>query len=618
MIFSLELGKHSSPGTGKQQNEDRIGYYFPQNPEALLLRGQMFMIADGKGDDGTGAFASKLAIQTIIQEYFDEPWIGTVESMVLKAMQSANTMIYEANIENQSDRYFSTSLTCAIIHQDDLYIAHVGNCCAYFVSGAGFEPLTQSHVIEMDRESDLPAAQKAPNAHYIVRSLGIDEHVEIDIIRRKLQMNDLVLLCTDGVYQVVPESRLQSITIAGTPQHACDSLLSIAAENGLTEAATALIVKLKSIRRVQEGVDTIPTPTDSSQPPERQIVIKGVRYRTPIRVRDISPSEKEFVEEFSQDRELRRPIARRAGGLGSRFHMPLRQILNLLTIVILIGLILTVAIKYGPGFWNTISNLERKKTPVPADTMDVISPDPKKQTQQPQPLEAEKPSGKHTDEIIYPTVDEAPAPAAPFTLNTILIDGSFSKNITWDRFLEEMRSFSGSDKVELMQSTLRLKKSKILWRRAPDARTATLIKARVDQYARFINEQFQIRPEVLPSDLTLVIGADFKLPLVKTGIFYDEKEREDCYLEILNGYTLTGLAGRVNQLLDSQPINGSKITVVDYRNADKKNYRVSFIKCDASQNQLAAELKVILGQPISIVNTSLFDIKILIGTDIRQ
>ncbi len=617
MVFSLELGKNSKPGTGKQQNEDTIGYYFPQHPEALLLRGQMFMIADGKGEESTGAFASKLAIQTVIQEYFDEPWVGTIEAMLMKAVNSANTMIHDANIENQSISYFSASLTCAVIHQDTLYIAHVGNCCAYLVSGSGFELLTRSHVIDVESGNESPPSRGAQNGSYIVRSLGSDEDVTIDMIQRKMQINDVVLLCTDGVYQAVSEQSLQDIMISATPQQACDLLLKVASENELEDAATALIVRLKSIKRIQEGDELIPPEADASQPPERQITIKGVRYRAPTRVKEIQPAEKQIVEEFSQDRESRRPVARRTGKLRPGFQIPLRQVLNIFSVVVLTALILFFIIKYGPSYWQSVSKDDSQKIQAGDDRAEVIQPPSLEQIQQPQKIEEEPGISYQSGEVITPTVEPEFQTSGEIKLNVILIDGSFQKNITWDGYLQEMKKFSASDDVELMKSTFRLKKSKILWRRASDVQMANTIKERVDQYVQLFSTHFQILPEILPVDFTLVIGADFKLPPIKTGIYREEKERKDYYLEILNGYTLTGLAGRVNQLLHNQPINGSKISVVDFRNADKKSYRVSFIKCEASQNRIAEELKKVLGQPITILNTSLFDIKILVGTDIK-
>ena len=617
MVFNLELGKNSATGTDKQQNEDKVGYYFPQHPEVLLLRGQMFMIADGNGEGSTGEFASKLSIQIVIQEYFDEPWVGTIEAMLLKAVKSANTMIHDANIENKSDNYFSASLTCAVIHQDTLYIAHVGNCCAYLVSGSNFEILTRHHIIDVNNGSDSYAPQGTQNGSYIVRALGLDEDVNIDMIQRKVQINDHILLCTDGVYQAVSEQRLQEISIASSPQQACDLLLKFATENYLEDDATALIVKLKSIKRIQEGDELIPPRTDSSQPSERQIIIKGVRYRAPTRVKEIPPAEKEIVEEFGQHRDVRRPISRRLNKLRSGYQIPLRQILNVFSLVVLTVLILALIIKYGPSYWQSVSRDDRTEIPGVVDTTAILQPSPDEEIQQPQPTREEPGISDQPDAAIAPIAQEELHVLDELALNAILIEGSFQKNISWDSYLKQMSKFSAYDKVSMVKSTLRLKKSKILWRRTANAEKANAITTRIEQYVELFSKQFKIRPEVSPVDLTLVLGADFKLPPIKTGMYREEKARKDYYLEILNGYTMTGLAARVNQLVHNQPINDSKIIVVDVRNADKKSYQASFIKCASSQNRIAEELKTVLGQPIPISNTSLFDIKILVGEDIK-
>lgn len=613
MVFNLELGKNSATGTDKQQNEDKVGYYFPQHSEVLLLRGQMFMIADGNGDGSTGEFASKLSIQIVIQEYFDEPWVGNIEAMLLKAVKSANTMIHDANIENKSDNYFSASLTCAVIHQDTLYIAHVGNCCAYLVSGSNFEILTRHHIIDVNNGSDSYAPQGTQNGSYIVRALGLDEDVNIDMIQRKVQINDHILLCTDGVYQAVSEQRLQEISIASSPQQACDLLLKFATENYLEDDATALIVKLKSIKRIQEGDELIPPRTDSSQPSERQIIIKGVRYRAPSRVKEIPPAEKEIVEEFGQHRDVRRPISRRLTKFRSGYQIPWRQILNVFSLVVLTVLILAFIIKYGPSYWQSAFREDRTEIPSIVDTTAILQPSADEAIPQPAP-EMEEPG---SDQPGAPVSQEEIRDSGELALNAILIDGSFQKNMTWNSFLKQMSNFSANDKVSMMPSTLRLRKSKILWRRTSNLQKADEIKTRIEQYVELFNKQFKIRPEVSPVDLTLVLGADFKLPPIKTGMYREEKARKDYYLEILNGFTMTGLAARVNQLVQNQPINDSKIIVVDVRNADKKTYQASFIKCESSQNRIAEEFKKVLGQPIGISNASLFDIKILVGTDIK-
>ena len=98
MIFNVEFGKYSAAGNNKLENEDAVGYYLPQKSEDLYLRGQMFLVADGMGEKQDGEFASKLVIQTIIQEYFESPWSGNLTGMLTNALKKANSVLYDVNL----------------------------------------------------------------------------------------------------------------------------------------------------------------------------------------------------------------------------------------------------------------------------------------------------------------------------------------------------------------------------------------------------------------------------------------------------------------------------------------------------------------------------------------
>jgi hypothetical protein len=182
-----------------------------------------------------------------------------------------------------------------------------------------------------------------------------------------------------------------------------------------------------------------------------------------------------------------------------------------------------------------------------------------------------------------------------------------------------MKQFSATDQISQVKSTIRIQKSKIIWRRSDNSDHENIIKQRVNQYQRFFAQNFQISPEVAPLDFTLVIGADFKPPKLPAISYSAAPAQTEVvyYLEILNGFTTPGLARRLNEQLNRRMLNDKMLVVVDYRNADRKNYQVSFIKCDPSRNGLAEQLGTLLGQRMSVLNTQLFDIKLIAGTDIQ-
>lgn len=619
MIFRLELGRQTAPGMNRSQNEDNIGYYFPQQPEVLLLRGQMFMVADGNGEEGLGEFGSKLAVQTVIQEYYEEPWVGTVEEMLTKSFMKANRTLIDANIENRSATSFSTSVTCGVINQENLYLAHIGTCRAFILSYNVFEILTQSHSFDVEKSERDFDIQGEENGKVLVRALGIDEDIKIDVIKRKIQINDLILLCTDGIYINVNEKEIQSIIAAAAPQPACDLIVEQARANETPDDATAMLVKVKSIKRVETDETPTPTVIAQSEPAERQIVIKGVRYRSTWKEQQLPPEEKVTVAEFSQDRDVRRPIIKRTRTGGRKRHFPIRQILNIVTIVAFIALIAFLIVKYVPNYLQSRKSSSESK--FATDTLSQVDetklqPDePKKEGEIAPVTQPEINDFEDTTEYL---IEQEPKITPAIKLDVVIIDGSFKKNLRWDSFIEGMKLFSDVDQVNNVKSTLRLQKSKIIWRRNDNSEKENIIKQRIDQYQRLYAQYFKITPETYPLDFTLVIGSNFKLPRLPTS-YLDAQPgvHVDYYLEILNGFTVPGLARRLSEQLNNRKVNEQRLAVVDYRNADQKNYRVSFIKCDPSRNSFAEELGTLLGQRLSVVNSQLFDIKLLVGTDIK-
>lgn len=611
MIFSLELGKSSVPGIGHPQNEDLIGYYFPKEAEVLLLRGQMLVIADGNGAEGAGATAAKLALQTVIAEYFDSPWVGSVPEMLIKAISNANLAVYDTNVESRPANRMSCSLTAAVIHQDTLHVAHVGSCCAYFLSGSRLEKLTQCHAIEVSEGAMLPEDELA-----LVRALGLSEQVQVDLIERKLQIGDAILLCTDGAYAEISESKLQALVSLPASQSVCDSIVKQAADQQNKDDATALMVKMKSIKRV-DAPEELPPPKIETppEPAERQITIKGVRYRSPVRISEMPPEETQTVSDFAQDRDLRRPLIKRKEGGRPGSSMPIRSLLKMVGLILASAALIFLIFQYGPQLWFSLtapSIDEKSQEPPP--------PSPAKMDQTPTvPDEAELEGVPLEDESSYeptPAVIE-PAVVTPSgtALHVAVLDGTFQPKLNLDNYLSDMKSLASADKINKLKSTIRLKKSKIIWRRGLEPEKNQAIQERVAAYQRLFARYFQVNPETHPLDLTLVLGANFKLPGTK-AVVPTAPPTENCYVEILNGSPLTGLAARMNQLLDGQPLENEKIAVVDYRNADKKNYPSTFIQCPASQNKKAMALKKRLGTPVQISNAASFDIKILIGTDI--
>jgi hypothetical protein len=427
------------------------------------------------------------------------------------------------------------------------------------------------------------------------------------------------VLCTDGVYNIVDDKEIQSIIAAAPPQPACELIVEQARANETPDDATAMLAKVKSIKRVEADEPPAPTIVDQTEPPERQIVIKGVRYRSTWKEQPLPPEEKQTVVDFSQDRGVRRPIIKRTKTDRWKPTNSFRQLFNIITIVAFIALIVFLVIKYVPNYLKSRRTISENK--IATDSLSQIGK-PKLQSEE-QNKEAEitpitQPEINELEDTTEYLTEQVPTVATAIGFNVVIIDGSFKSNLNWDQFVEGMKLFSKEDQINSVKSSFRLQKSKILWRRSDNPEQENRIKQRIEQYQRLYAQYFKITPETSPFDLTLVIGSNFKLPRLQTSYAESQTGNSgDYYLEILNGFTVPGLARRLTEQLNNRPMNEKRLVVIDYRNADRKNYRVSFIKCDPSLNNISTELASLLEQRMPAINTQLFDIKLIVGTDVQ-
>ncbi len=616
MVFKVELGKHSAAGLNRPQNDDNVGYYLPPQPEVLNLRGQMFILAGGESNDRQGYIASKMVVETLLQDYYDAPWSGIPQEMIARSIEKANKKLLDYNIEQGGVSRFTSSVVCVVIINEMLYMAHVGTPRVYLLNNEQtIELLTRDGAGEAEAAYQFsPQPEFGEQTKMPGQALGVDEQLHVEVSTRKIQVNDVVFLCSQGVYTSLQDSEIFEILNTDSPQDASEAVVKRALDYQTQQDATALTVKMKSIRRIAgvEEDEEEDVPEEIPQKPsERNIVIKGVRYRSTWKDDQLPAPETESVEEFDQDRDVRRRVVKRKSP-GGKFKLPGKNTLNLFAFIVLIAAIIFLIIKYGPGLWRTDApESQSMSEPDSLVSAPVIEPDTVAESQeiaiQPPPIQNE------TEELPIEEIEVANVP--DISLKVAVVNGSFSRNIRLGTVVERVSEISSEDQITSLRSTIRLPGTKIIWRRTNDAARAAAIQARVDSYKNMLFEKYQLDVSTFPLDFTLVIGANFKLPNLSRdkGVF---DAGEEYYLEILNGSTASGMARRLSELLDNRVFDGNLLHIIDFRNADKKNYRATFLKCAEAQNDVAAQLINAMKLPNYVINDPLFDVKLLIGADI--
>lgn len=252
MMDVLSAGA-TDPGKKRLNNEDSY----------LVLDGSgLYAVADGVGGSEGGEVASRIALETVAAVLSDllgekdrTPAAGlrAGKDRPSAALHAAVTM---ANRTIRSERQqpgladMGTTLTALLLQDNRAYLAHVGDSRAYILRKKKLKQVTSDHslVAEQVRAGMLKPdeARRSPYRHVITRALGMEEDVAPDIVSQALKPGDTVLLCTDGLTEMVDDRRIAAILAKHPPADAVRELLSAANDGGGVDNITAVVVRLGS------------------------------------------------------------------------------------------------------------------------------------------------------------------------------------------------------------------------------------------------------------------------------------------------------------------------------------------------------------------------------------
>ncbi len=219
---------------GRQLNEDAIYQCTSVPAEKRMARGHLYIVADGTGGQEGGQTASAMATTIIAERFYDDqnPAIG--ESL-RQAILTAHEALYELAQRIPSWAEMSTTVVAAVVHQGQLYVAHVGDSRAYLVRNGRARLLTRDHVWLQDDE----------NYGSLTRWLGggRSRQVEVDLITESLQENDTVVLCSDGLTDVAGGEDIQALAPKGSPQTAARQLVELANRRGTGDNVSVAVIR---------------------------------------------------------------------------------------------------------------------------------------------------------------------------------------------------------------------------------------------------------------------------------------------------------------------------------------------------------------------------------------
>ena len=239
-MIRLGWGSASDVGRARQANED-----------FLFTAEGLYIVADGMGGHQGGAVASELAVSSL-RTYLQDMGVLTTDSLV-QAVQLANEAVVSAASDDPELAGMGTTLCAiAVVHAaeedlDRLAIVNVGDSRVYLLKGGLLEQVTDDHslVASLERQGRLTRAEAAvhPQRNIITRALGIDARVMVDSWEVVPVAGDRDVLCSDGLFNEVDESRIAAtLRRLADPTDAAGELVRLANEGGGRDNISVVIV----------------------------------------------------------------------------------------------------------------------------------------------------------------------------------------------------------------------------------------------------------------------------------------------------------------------------------------------------------------------------------------
>ena len=241
----MKISSLTDIGNTREMNQD----YLYSSEESVGKLPNLFLVADGMGGHKAGEFASRYVVEHIVRSIKGSKEEEAVR-ILSESIETANRKLKEYAVAHQQMRGLGTTSVAAVILGRTLLVAHVGDSRLYIV-GDEITQVTQDHslVQEMVRlgQMDPQSAKNHPDKNIITRAVGVSEKVKIDIFERQLRAGEYIILCSDGLTNMVEDSViLQILHGAGSLSDKAERLIELANKNGGKDNITVIIIEPNS------------------------------------------------------------------------------------------------------------------------------------------------------------------------------------------------------------------------------------------------------------------------------------------------------------------------------------------------------------------------------------
>lgn len=191
---------HTDIGMKRSTNQDSICLYPKRN---------FFAVADGMGGHNGGDIASQMSVKLFpefIENNIDQK---SVPEILKESVQFVNQSIFDHGQKNTELKGMGTTVTAIMFNQNEINIANVGDSRTYLISNNKLFQMTRDHSLVQEKLNiglyDREGAKADPQKNVLIRTVGFEPEVEVDVYHYKIQKNDMFMLCSDGLHGKVSD-----------------------------------------------------------------------------------------------------------------------------------------------------------------------------------------------------------------------------------------------------------------------------------------------------------------------------------------------------------------------------------------------------------------------------
>ena len=242
----MKLAGKTDVGRVRQENQD--DYRAGELPGGAVWA----LVCDGMGGAKGGREASQGAcnvIENFFQEQYAQCGTGQEEPFLKKALLYANRFVFQKAAHEEALAGMGTTAVCALVRSGNVYLCHAGDSRAYLIRDGKLTQLTHDHsyVQELVDCGTITEeeAEHHPQKNIITKALGVDYRLEPEFTAAKLKREDRLLLCTDGLTNMVPVEEMEELLAQGTFYDLPDRLIEAANAHGGSDNITALLLAVE-------------------------------------------------------------------------------------------------------------------------------------------------------------------------------------------------------------------------------------------------------------------------------------------------------------------------------------------------------------------------------------